>query len=777
MHCHPAVTLLAAIGAFVLSESAAAQQQARPDSTARRDTIAKLATVEVRASASGRGRIRNANAIDSTSLRLEPPGTSALKVIERLPGVNVQSADPFGMYEWSNRVTIRGFQTQQIGQTFDGLPLGDMSYGNFNGLGIGRAVDPQNLSDATVAQGSGALGTASSNNLGGVVQYTSGDAQNRPGVDFRQLFGAADARRTFLRLNSGFHQMGANASYKGFLSFSRTGSDKWKGGGRRFSQPLGDIIGDNSFLGQKSENWQDQVNAKLQAFVGPHQFTAYYDFSDKKESDYADLSLARFNQSGRGWDQYSRWDSAQLGATSSTPDEAYFYSAEGARRDHLGYLRGDFKLGELSRLVITPYIHELRGAGDWHAPSYGAAYSPDPIMFRQSQYENDRKGVLASASSIVGRNKIEGGIWFENNDVTNRRPRWRLADYTSGPAVNFDDMIRLDYDRSGDLKTTNVYLQNTNTFMDDRLRVTYGAKYLYINAKFHSNGNTLAAPLFADDGRPDLSLPTKGGVLPQAGAVYALNDNDQLFGSFAANVNAFPYSPANGVYGVDPSVFTTLKDASPEKAYTYELGVRTKRQVVEASVAAYSIAYHNRLLQIANCPPTATCASSFANVGNVTSRGAEGLVSWSILPSLQWTSSLSYNRATYDDDYQNHGASVATGGKSVVDAPKVLANSDLRYTKAGAFVTFGGHFVDKRYFSYLNDQSVPSYGVFQTGAGYSFARWGAARNLTMQFNIENLFDKSYIATLGSNGFTVSGDTQTLLAGSRRLVYFTIASSF
>jgi hypothetical protein len=84
-------------------------------------------------------------------------GDLAAQAIERLPGVNMQGADPFGLYEWATRITMRGFQSSQVGQTFDGITLGDMSYGNFNGLNVGRAVDSDNLSDATVTQGGSAL--------------------------------------------------------------------------------------------------------------------------------------------------------------------------------------------------------------------------------------------------------------------------------------------------------------------------------------------------------------------------------------------------------------------------------------------------------------------------------------------------------------------------------------------------------------------------------------------------------------------------------------------
>ena len=37
-------------------------------------------------------------------------------------------------------INIRGFNQNQLGFTLDGVPLGDMSYGNTNGLHISRAI-------------------------------------------------------------------------------------------------------------------------------------------------------------------------------------------------------------------------------------------------------------------------------------------------------------------------------------------------------------------------------------------------------------------------------------------------------------------------------------------------------------------------------------------------------------------------------------------------------------------------------------------------------------
>ncbi len=754
----------------------AAQQ--RPDST-RQDSSRVLRTIEVRGSATGLGQVRAGNAITALDLKLTPAGTSALKAIAQLPGVNMQSADPFGLYEWSTRVTMRGFQASQVGQTFDGITLGDMSYGNHNGLNIGRAVDADNLSDATVTHGGSALGTASSNNLGGVVQYLSADPSNTRGLSLRQMVGAARARRTALKYETGLLSRGGTA-FKSYLSFSRYDTDKWKGSGERFSPARSGLLGQDGLFGGAGEQWMDQVNWKAQFLAGAHKFTAYYNFADKKESDYTDLTLARFNTLGRDWDQFADWNTAKTAATSSQPDQAYFHSAQGARRDHFAYLSADFQLGERALLSIKPYLHTNEGAGDWHAPNYGStAFSPDPIYFRQTQYDNQRAGVVARARVQLGPNDLEVGGWLERNESNIRRVAWRLEDYNASPVVDFDNVLALFFDRTGAIGNRTLYAQNTNTLLDNRLRLSYGVKYLYIDADFTNNGKTdPRAAIFGDPTRPNVSIPTDGGLLPQVGVVWSANREWQLFGNFSQNANAFPYSPQTGVYNTNAAAFQFFKDnTKPEKATTVEGGVRLRRDRVEASLGLYAIDYNNRLIGVAVCPPTATCVSSFANVGGVSTRGAEALLSLRLAEGLSWVTSASYNDSQIDDDYNNGTTVVPSAGKTIVDAPGVMGNTALRLTRGGVLGSLSARHVGKRYFSILNDIAAPSYTTVDLSAGYTFSRVGALKGLSVQLSALNLFDEAYIATMGTNGYSVRGDLETLNVGARRLVFLTVGTSF
>lgn len=465
-------------------------------------------------------------------------------------------------------------------------------------------------------------------------------------------------------------------------------------------------------------------------------------------------------------------------------------------------MRGEFALGGGLQLTVQPYFHANRGGGDWHAPSYGASWAPDPINFRQTQYHDNRVGGLArlGADFAAGgtANHLEAGTWLESNTDRIRRPRWGLVNYAAGPDVNFSDPIRLDFDRSGSIGTTMLYAQNTTRALGDRLAVTYGAKYLRVNADFTNNGNTptngLTAPVFADVSRPSFSLPTKAGVLPQAGAVFRATGTEEVFANYAENVNQFPYSPATGVYNASPTTFDYFRGrVDPERSTTVEGGVRTRRGPVEAGLTGYAVNYRNRLLGISLCPQTVSCATGFGNVGSVHTRGVEGLFNSALPAGLRFYAAASYNASTYGRDYlaneSDPTSAVHTGGKHVVDAPRFLGSTSLGYTRDRLYAAVVGRYVDKRFFTYTNDLVTydnrlipgggyaPAYGVADLNVRYRLGPVGRLRALDVQANALNVFDRRYVSTVGTNGFTTAGDYATLLTGAPRQVFLTLGSTF
>ena len=161
----------------------------------------------------GKGKTRQVQDITSVDMIKALPGASPLKTLEKLPGVAFQSADPFGAYEWSTRFSVRGFAQNQLGFTLDNVPLGDMSYGNNNGLHISRAISSENLGRVTLSQGSGAVGTTSTSNLGGTVQFFSSNPTDEFAVTGAQTFGSYNTSRTFARVDTGLLSSGTKAYF------------------------------------------------------------------------------------------------------------------------------------------------------------------------------------------------------------------------------------------------------------------------------------------------------------------------------------------------------------------------------------------------------------------------------------------------------------------------------------------------------------------------------------------------------------------------------------
>ena len=67
--------------------------------------------------------------------------------------------------------------------------------------------------------------------------------------------------------------------------------------------------------------------------------------------------------------------------------------------------------------------------------------------------------------------------------------------------------------------------------------------------------------------------------------------------------------------------------------------------------------------------------------------------------------------------------------------------------------------------------------VVDASVGYTFRSENALNGFGISLNVTNLTDKKYVSTIGSNGFTASGDNQTLLAGAPRQWFVTLKKGF
>ena len=216
--------VLTTIAAYALP----AQSQST-ETTSEEDAIMTAVVVEGRRIsqtdlAIGLDEATNTVAVTREELLSAPSGISGLKMLETLPGFNVQTDGALGLYEFGNSVMVRAFNLQQIGFVLDGIPMGRSDA--FGGSPIFRYVDNENLGSVVASPGAGDVSLPSYASLGPIVSYNSIDPATELGGIIGYTVGDDNLQRTFLKFETG--KIGGFSAY---ISRSKTDGDLWRGPG------------------------------------------------------------------------------------------------------------------------------------------------------------------------------------------------------------------------------------------------------------------------------------------------------------------------------------------------------------------------------------------------------------------------------------------------------------------------------------------------------------------------------------------------------------------
>ncbi len=733
----------------------------------------------------GEGETRQVQTLTSEDLALEAAGSSPIKLIESLPGVNYTAADPFGAYEWAVNINIRGFQKDQLGYTLDGIPLGDMSYGNYNGLHISRAVISENLGSVELAQGSASLSTASTSNLGGALAFSSRGPADEFGGQVALTGGSENMFRGYARLESG--AIDALMGAKAYVSYVTHDQDKWKGSGPQKSQ---------------------QANAGFEVPVGPGVVSGYYNWSERRETDYQDLSLAMIRRLGYGWDNFApNWTLAQqvadiannrgdtgapvtnaaagtvYPAPIASADDAY-YDAAGLRDDTLARLSYDADLTSDLYLSLTAYLHENEGQGIWFTPyvspfSFGqGGATVSPISVRTTEYDMNRNGALGSLTWTLGDHTVEGGFWYEYNDFNQDRRFYANTRSAPRSTLNFmRNPFATQWSYAYDFETMMFYVQDTWDITPD-LTVFGGFKSVTVDMTVDTNVNGFTVPAPGANNDLDGTITSEDNFLPQVGFTYQLGEGSEIFGGYTENMRAHTLAPAASQ---TQSGFDFIKsNTNPESSKTLEGGYRYRNGPFQGVAAAYFVKFEDRLLGFSTGAGIIGNPSVIQNVGGVETKGFELAGSYDFSDEWTLTGSYAYNDSKYEDDVRNPTTNAviqATGGKTVVNAPEHLFKSDLGYDNGLFFAKLSVAYTGSRYFSYLNNAEVDGYTLADFTAGYRLEGNDILEGVELQLNITNLTDEEYVSTMGTNGFGTGSDSQTLMVGSPRQLFATVRKSF
>ncbi len=790
--------LLAGAGLFslALAAPAFAQAQMPADDAGTEDAAAQNGDGSA-IIVTGAKATRSATAIPATEIQKILPGVAPFKAIQTLPGVMYVTADPWGNNEQNASLFIHGFSAGQLGHTMDGVPLGDQNYGNFNGLSPQRAIISENVGSVVVTTGAAELGLASTSNLGGGIETFSSDPRKELGIQVNQTIGSYDTSRTFVRVDSG-EIAGSNTS--AYVSVLRQRAKAWDFNGRQ-------------------GGWQ--VNAKAVHDDSNGKLTAYFAYSDKQEpNEDATTVFKTPANAAQAYQPYVRpffypdFNAAigYLDASGNVPaaqSQNYrnFYSAA-LRTDYLGYLKYDAHISDAVEWSTQAYYHHNDGAGIVAGPitvaglpTLFALYFPGQNLkvatgnsgyaVRTTEYRIDRGGMISTLNVTLGNHHIELGGWYEHNSSAAYR-RWYGLDVTK--PQNYSPYVRPTnplFTQYGSEMRTNVFqfhLQD-DWQVTPRLLVQAGFK----SSLQYTNGLFTVQPIIGSlagsvSALPNGTINTKRWFLPAVGAKWDVTDSEQLYVNVQQNLRHFQ---AYGAGGATPwstgsqAAFDNLKfNGTPETAWTYEIGFRTRRSInssfltgIEAQVNYYHVDFSDRLLGITPAGAIGGIGGggisggtpSVFNVGSVKTNGVDAAVTLRFGQIFSFYSALSYNSSVYDSDYSTITGKatgtriggiatvagvVPTGGKQVPVSPKWMYKTVATLTLGDFDAQLIGDFVGRRFTTFTNDASVKS--TFQASGrvGYRLPiNTFGLKKAEISLNVTNLFDVTGASTVQASANT------------------------
>ncbi|PTQ10000.1 TonB-dependent receptor [Sphingomonas oleivorans] len=753
---HQAAISAAALAICLTPSAGFAESAAAPAAPAEdEDTILVVTGRRVSDASVAIGTDQTSNTISITreALLSAPAGISGLKMLEGLPGFNVQANDALGLYEFGNSVFVRAFNFQQIGFVLDGVPMGRSD--QFGGSPIFRYVENENLQRVTASQGAGDVSLPSYASLGPIVQYITTQPADDLGLIAQQTFGSDDFRRSFVRVDTGEH-----GGLSAYASYSKLDADVWRGPGTID---------------------REHVEAKIRYEIDDRSdVTASFLYNDYFDYDSPAISIAQYKGTTPTPDPFGRKGRyfAYLGTVpnlsvtvpgirySNSLYNQYFKQAINSRTDYLYSLTGNFAPTDSFDFSVTGYYEDKKGYGvspeaystslglpprQGGAPSAYTAqkdivpglFAPKGLQYGLSTIEGSRVGVTAHGTYHFGPHILQAGFWGENDDYHRTQARYNHQDGNPDGAPLLGEPVHLQRDYRSSRETLQLFAKTVLAFDEERLKIELGFKSLNIDYKIRGYRNPAD---YINRRTPRLTDQWKDHFLPQAGLVYNVTPQEQIFASYAENM-ALP----RGADDIFSAASPIVPGPAAETSKNYEAGVRTNRPTFNAALALFYTQFDNRLQSFASPVPGSTTTETFyQNVGGVKSYGAElsGVLKPRILDgAVYFNANATYNIAKFQDNY----STFAIKGKRVPDNAKWLVQAGMTVEPADWIVAnVSARYLSSRYSNFVNSEKIGDYVIANAyvdiGDGLSF---GPLKSVKLRFNVDNIFNKDYLGTIST----------------------------
>jgi len=686
---------------------------------------------------------------------LDSAVSGALKYV---PGVHFGGGDGSGITE--GKFTIRGFNGDQIGFSRDGVPLNDPQFLTPH---VDFFGDPENYATVSVLYGSSSINSPSFTASGGSVEITTVAPTDEAGLLIKQGFGSYDLRRTFARAN-----IGKIGGFSAWISASQTNGDLWTQGGGQLKS--------RRFEANLQYEWEDGSRINLVAS----------DFKMRTNS-YFNPTLAQYRSLpyDAGYPQLAY---PTAGGTSGTADVLLVDGSSAAlnRADFAIQTYGVnslFNLGDKVRLRVDPYyVRVVHGAA-----SVGATALPEALLGVDTSGDGDlldtrplgigvyptqhRLGGTARLDiELADTNTLQIGGWYDHVRGVNELLLQPIN--ADGSPASKDGSIRIRdangtpidlTDQRNRIITQKVWLQDSWDFLTD-WNATLGLAYQHTKLAGTNVAGILSGVAYSRSASYDR-------LLPSFSLSWSATENHQFYYNTTSNIRV----PAVvSVYVLNP----TSKQKA-ETTWNQELGWRYTTPNVIINAALFYDRFKNRQVSY----QVVTGVTSYFNAGDVTTKGGEISINGKLPYNFTYGGSFSHVIAKQKSNYTVGGLSAPTKGNQLFDTPENLASASVGYDDSRFYLNILGRYTSSFYGDLANSEKINHYTIFDLNAGIRLNDlFGVVRNATLSANLNNVFDKKYLAGVNAGSVNASPGgnfyaAPTYLRGAPRSLFVNLAVEF
>ncbi len=693
----------------------------------------------------------------------QAPTSNAFELLRLSPGANVSTSDPYGLSPSVN-ISVRGLNGDEVAYLVEGAPLNDIGY--YAGY-PSQWADSENITTVSLQQGTVDLDTPTINAGGGLISLTLHDPLSAPGGLISGSYGSYHENREFLRLDTGLI---AGTNLRGFVSFSNTGADNYRGAGRDHRTHV-----DFKFV----DEWGDGNRVAV-------------------AGSYHDAVLSSYPMPSLGdWQAFGRSNNYDAGF--SPGDTNYWKLYQQSFRDVQVSVPSHFTLNDALAFESTPYFEHGFGNSPYGAtlPTSGLYFGTQPISgtvtipnakggqalvladYIGNQY---RVGTTNELIANLGVNRVVAGWWYDYADDYDPQPFTPVGPSGEPASVwGFPYTIKLPNGRNLSAQEAHtreqanvLFVGDTVGFLDGRLKIDAGLKYAMVNRE---GTNDVPGPQYRvglDSAQP----------LPRAAIRYSIDKVSQIFASVSTNFRSATEYVLYNTYDVFGDQITKGAPQRDEYSISEEIGYRYQGKFLDGSVDLFNYNFTNRQVStLVN-----GVIGSSINAGGQTSRGVDAEIG--LLPVRHWRPYLSaeYLHATIDNNVAVDGDYLPTAGKIAVRSPAFQGAIGLDYDDGMFFGNLAAKYVGSQYATFMDDERIPSHAQADATLGFRFPDYAFVKKPEARLNFINVTDAKFLSgvaavepnaqnAVGVHGTHVAGVAPSYYIGPGFAAVVTLASAF